>query len=132
MSTTYEITVSIKANGRVLPGFPRTDRVVAERSQDITREHAAENATADLNSDYLPAWDVDTLTGPKVMYITADGTVRVHSKTGDTDSLYPIVLAENGYILAVNMDASDVSNASFGICNASTATVERTIVLGDD
>ena len=130
MSTTYEITVTIKANGRTIQGFPLTRRLSCEAGQDVTVEHADEAAQASLADDYTVPWNT-TLDNPKFMFITADGEVRIHPKTADASSLYPIVLNANGFLLAVDLDTAETSNATFGICNNGAATVERAIVGGD-
>lgn len=142
MSTTYEITVTIKANGRTVQGFPVTRRHIVERSMDSTREHVDEGAQASLSNDYLTAWNsvapsATSFLAPVFFYISADQIIRVQSRSGDGEgaTTYPIVLSPNGFLLAVGLDTSEAinkaTNAGIGICNNGADSVERIIVGGD-
>ena len=131
MSTTYEITVQIKANGRVMQGFPLVRRLTCEAGQDCTSEHADEGAEASLADNYKAPWNTASLTYPKFMFITADGEIRIHPGDVDSSSLYPIVLNANGFLLAVDMGTFDASMTTFKVCNNGAATVERAIVGSD-
>ena len=139
MSTTYEITVLIKANGRVLQGFPLTRRLTCIESRDDTRTHTDEVTKTNITTDYKRAWnDQATNIGiPKFFYISADNVIRVQSGAGDGlgAETFPIVLDANGFILAVGLSAAadaTATNAAIAICNAGADTVERIIAGGDE
>ena len=127
----FEVTVTIKHNGRALPGFPLVRRLSCEAYQDSTSEHADEAAEASLADDYKAPWNTANLTYPKFVFITADQEIRIHPGAVDAASLYPIVLNANGFLLAVDMGSSDASNATLKICNNGAASVERAIVGSD-
>ena len=137
MATTYEITVTIRANGRPVTGFPLTRRISCERFQDVANEHADDGAHTDLNTDYLQTYNNVTLTKPKLVFYTADQLMRFLGVTADAVGNFPLVLDSNGFILAVGLSTAaaqsyKTSNDIDGIGGDAPTANERIIVAGDD
>jgi len=133
MPKTFEVTVQIKCDGRMLPGFPLTRRQVVDGYQDVQQEHADDAAQTDLATDYVVPYNVNSMTNPVVLFVTADGVLRVSSRAGDAQGNFPIVLDANGFLLAVGLESTDASNGSFTTCNNTGATIlERAIVAGNN